>query len=160
VFDLYHKPRNARPHFLDVVGRYAALAGDGLEPRGAADHFRRVGPPGWPRALHYELLDYGTEIGAELHLEGRAVHALAPVLRDLAPKVATKFPHQRVEWDPSWWRKSGRIRVVFDAAAPADEIAAGLRTLIAETYATVDPFGREAQVAGGASVPVDLSVEP
>ncbi|MBC7978830.1 MAG: hypothetical protein H7138_27925 [Myxococcales bacterium] len=160
VFDLYHKPRAARPRFIDVVERYATLASDGLEPRGAADHFRRIGPPGWPRALHYELLDYGDEIGAELHLESRAVHPLGPVLRDLAPQVAARFPGRRVDWDPTWWRKSGRLRVLFDAAAPADEIAVGLSTLIAETYPAIDGFGREAQVAGGASVPVDLSVEP
>jgi hypothetical protein len=160
VFDLFHEPRAPRPRFLDVIARYAAIAGDGLEPRGAADHFRRVGPPGWPRALHYELLDYGDEIGAELHLESAAVRPLGPVLRELAPQVAARFPGRAVDWDPRWWRTSGRLRVRFDATAPPDEIAAGLRTLIAETYAVIDPFGRQAQVAGGASEPVDLAAEP
>jgi hypothetical protein len=160
VFDLYQDAHAGRPRFLDVVARYAAGARDGLEPRGAADHFRRIGPPTWPRALHYELLDYGDEIGAELHLESAAVRPLGPVLRDLADRVAARFPGRRVEWDPKWWRQSGRLRVVFDGAAPADDIAAGMRDLIAETWAAIDGFGRQAQVVGGASHPVDTSAEP
>jgi hypothetical protein len=160
VFELYHKPHAARPRFMEVVACYAAVAGDGLEPRGAADHFRRIGPPSWPRALHYELLDYGDDIGAELHLENNAVRPLGPVLRELVPGVAARFAGRRVEWDPSWWRKSGRLRVLFDAATPAEEIAGGLRTLIAETWTAIDAFGRQARVVGGASVPVDLSAEP
>lgn len=160
VFDLYQEPRKIRPRFTEVVARYAAGARGGLEPRGNADHFRRIGPPLWPRALHYELLDYGDQIGTELHLESDAVRPLGPVLRDLAERVTARSPSRRIEWDPTWWRRSGRLRVLYDDATPVDVVAAGMHDLIAETWTEIDAFGQQAQVVGGVSEPVDTRAEP
>jgi hypothetical protein len=160
VFDLYQEPRKIRPRFTEVVARYAAGAREGLEPRGNADHFRRIGPPSWPRALHYELLDYGDRIGTELHLESEAVRSLGPVLQQLADRVTALSPGHPIEWDPKWWRRSGRLRVVYDDTTPVDDIAAGMHELIAKTWTEIDAFGRQVQVAGGVSEPVDTRAEP
>jgi hypothetical protein len=157
VFDLYLDPHSSRAEFAEVVARYAASARPGLEPRGRADHFRRIGPPSWPRALHYELLDYGDQIGVELHLESSAVRPLGPALEKLVAKVAARFVDRSVEWDPAWWRQSGRLRIQFGREVPAADIAAAMHVLIDATWTVVDAFGRGAQVAAGASTPVDLS---
>jgi hypothetical protein len=141
VYTLAQPSKPLRPEFAAAVALYAAEAADGLKPRGGFPHFRRIGPPSWPRAFHYELLDYGEEgkdeIGAEIHLESDAVQPLAAAVSGLRDEVARRFPGRRVEWDPEWWRGHGRLRVLFPSASPA-EAAAGMRALIDATFAVLD----------------------
>jgi hypothetical protein len=70
IYEVAEFSAGARPEFLNVIARYEATPPPPhLVARGLADHFRRIGPPWWPRAVHYELIDYGGRVGAELHLE-------------------------------------------------------------------------------------------
>ncbi|XXF78899.1 hypothetical protein P2318_03830 [Myxococcaceae bacterium GXIMD 01537] len=137
-----------RREFEDIVGRYSRGAPGPLKARGGFNHFRRVGPPTWPRALHYELLDYGGDVGAEIHLESEAVRPLGERVRALVDRVASRFPEQTVDWDEGWSRQRGRLRVVFRAGTPADAVASGIQKLIDETFAELDA------AATGLSVPV------
>lgn len=127
-----------RARFEDIVARYSRGARPELKARGGFTHFRRVGPPTWPRAMHYELLDYGEDIGAEIHLESDAVRPLKERVRALVERVERRFPEQKVEWDEEWSRQRGRLRVVFSEATPPDVVAAGIHALIDETFAELD----------------------
>jgi hypothetical protein len=109
-----------------------------LLPRGRFDHFRRIGPDHWPRSVHYELLDHGSGVGVELHLEKDEVEALKPVVRALAEPVRLQFPEAEVIWDGSWYKGRGRLVVYFRDGIAADQIAAGARKLIDLTYDEVD----------------------
>jgi hypothetical protein len=139
-------PEPARPYFQAVIDAYAALAGEGLRPRGGFPHFRRVGPRAWPRALHYELLDYGEAVGAEIHLESDAVLPARDALRSLEPAVAGRFPGLPVLWDPGWYRGRGRLAVGFPPQAAPEEVARGLAALIALTLPSLDPLARRLTV--------------
>lgn len=135
VYTVAEPSKRPRPEFADIVALYAASAPAGLEPRGGFPHFRRIGPPSWPRAFHYELLDYGDAVGAEIHLESDAVQPLAGTVSSLRDEVARRFPDQQVEWDPDWWRGRGRLRVLFAGSLRPDEVAAGMRDLVDATFA-------------------------
>jgi hypothetical protein len=138
VFNLAVAASAPRQEFLRILDAYASLAPDGLEARGKFDHFRRMGPPTWPRSFHYELLDYGGPVGAEIHLETDAVRPLAGRVRALRDRVARRFPGRPVEWDPAWSRDRGRLYVLFPADQAPEEVAAGLRALIDETFPELD----------------------
>jgi len=143
VFSVATPSGGPRPRLAEILRRYAELAPPGLEARGGFEHFRRMGPPSWPRAVHYELLDYGVGVGAEIHLESDAMVALQEPLRGLEDPLARHFPDRRVEWDADWWRGRGRLRVLFDDSAPAEDVAAGLRKVIDLTFAQLDPLARK-----------------
>lgn len=137
---------NPRAEFESIVERYAELASETLRPRGGFDHFRRVLPPEWPRSVHYELLDYGEQVGAEIHLEADAVRPLGTLLRELRDPVAQRFPERDVEWDPTWWRERGRLRVLFPDDVAPEEVAHGLEELIRTTFPVLDPRARDLAV--------------
>lgn len=141
LYSLSKPEEGPRPRFDEIVGLYAASAAPGYEPRGKFSHFRRVGPPSWPRAFHYELLDYGEDVGvgAEIHLESDSVLPMAERVRALEERVSRRFPRRRVEWDPRWWKSRGRLRVLFpEGEASPREVAEGLAALIGETRADLD----------------------
>jgi hypothetical protein len=140
---------NPRPRFLEVVACYERLALPELKPRGAFDHFRRVGPPHWPRAFHYELLDYGDHVGVEIHLESDAVLPMAPLVRGLAPVVVQALGAVAVEWDPAWWKSRGRLRAVYPDHVPPEDVADGLTALIRATFQTLDPIAAALSVSAG-----------
>lgn len=139
IYKLAPPEEGPRPRFEEIVALYAATAPAGFDPRGKFNHFRRIGPPAWPRAFHYELLDYGKGVGAEIHLESESVAVLGERVRALTERVARRLPGRKVEWDPSWWRSRGRLRVYFpdDEASPR-EVAEGVRALIEETRWELD----------------------
>ena len=89
----------ARPGFVEACEQYSKLALDDFKPRGKLDHFRRIGPPHWPRTLHYEFLDYGQQVGTEIHLEGKEVEHLRTHMRSLKNCISSAFPGRSVEWD-------------------------------------------------------------
>ncbi|QRN99080.1 hypothetical protein JRI60_08685 [Archangium violaceum] len=138
LFCLAPTPPGGRPGFEQIVAHYTRQARPLLEARGRFNHFRRVGPPSWPRALHYELLDYGEQVGAEIHLESEAVRPLSERLRALTERVARRFPGNTVEWDSDWSRQRGRLRLLFAPQTPPETVAAGLQALIDETYPELD----------------------
>lgn len=139
VYEVALSAANVRPAFGEIVNEYRALAPRHFEPRGKADHFRRISPPWWPRAFHYELLDYGRDVGLEIHLESDEVRPLAERVRPLTERVAERFPGLRVGWDEKWSHGRGRLRVIFGPDAPPPEVAAGMLALIEETFPHLDP---------------------
>jgi hypothetical protein len=138
LYELTKSATNPRPQFLKVVACYAGRAVGGLEPRGRFDHFRRIGPPTWPRALHYEFLDYGGQIGVEIHLESDLVLPLRETARGLVGEVAAHFDETPVEWDPAWYRGRGRLRVLYGETANPMEVVDGMERLIAATFDELD----------------------
>jgi hypothetical protein len=146
VYALASSTAAPRPAFLEVVDRYGKLAARGFEPRGKFDHFRRMGPPAWPRSVHYELLDYGADVGAEIHLESDAVRHLGGVIRGFQGQVTPLFPGRAVEWDSRWYQGRGRLRVVFPAGTPAAEVAAAMAALISATSGSLDRAARSVLV--------------
>jgi hypothetical protein len=128
-----------REVFAAVLEAYARTdPPQALLPRGRFDHFRRIGPEHWPRSVHYELLDHGSAIGAELHLEKDDVETLKPVVRALTERVRLHFPDTHVIWDDRWYKGRGRLVVYFPDGIAADQIAASARNLIDLTYDEVD----------------------
>jgi hypothetical protein len=143
IYEVAEFSAGARPEFLNVIARYQATPPPPhLAARGLADHFRRIGPPWWPRAVHYELIDYGGRVGAELHLESDDVRPLAERLRPLVGRVAARLPGQRVQWEPKWSAGRGRLLVLFEEAAAPEQVAAGMQTLIEETFPELDEAAR------------------
>lgn len=138
-----------RAGFESVIDHYRALAPHPFRPRGTELHFRRIIPPRWPRAFHYELLDYSDAMGLELHLEDERVGWLRDRVQPLVAQVAALFPEQRVEWEPKWAGELGRLRVLFALDAPPAQVAAGMLALIEETYPKLDVAVREAVRANG-----------
>lgn len=143
IFEVAEFSAGARPEFLNVIARYEATSPPPhLAARGQADHFRRIGPSWWPRAVHYEMIDYGGWIGAELHLESDDVRPLAERLRSLVGRVAGRLPERRVEWEPQWSAGRGRLRVLFEEGAAPEQVAAGMQALIEETLPEIDEAAR------------------
>ncbi|MDJ0840991.1 MAG: hypothetical protein QNK37_31055 [Acidobacteriota bacterium] len=130
-----------RPFFAEVIDAYSRHASPGMKPRGRFDHFRRIGPPSWPRALHYELLDYGNRVGAEIHLESDLVASgLRETIEGLAAKVQAAFPERPVDWDEDWSRQRGRLRVSFEGSTSAEVLADCFQKLIDLTFPVIDPI--------------------
>jgi hypothetical protein len=124
-----------RPRFRAVVDHYARSAPSDLEPRGGFPHFRRIGPPWWPRALHYELLDYADAVGVEVHLESKSVDYMADIVRRVAAPI---HPGRALEWEPHWYRGHGRLRLVLNDRHPAADVANAARRLIDQTFPIFD----------------------
>ncbi len=139
LYELERSANNPRPIFLEVVGCYARIARPELSPRGKFDHFRRIGPARWPRAFHYELLDYGDKVGVEIHLESDAVFSLAPLVQRLVPEVSIRLHPVAIEWDPAWWKGRGRLRALYPDDVPPSEVAHGMELLIGATFDVLDP---------------------
>lgn len=138
IYEVFVSESRMRPPFTAVIECYTAKATEDLQPRGRFDHFRRIGPPSWPRALHYELLDHGHGIGAEIHLESDAVRPLSELLQQLCIRVAALFPEERVIWDPSWYKNRGRLIVYFSEDRSPDNVATGLSRLVQTTFPELD----------------------
>ena len=147
VYEVTRTQSQMRPAFAAVLDAYDQIApGDALRARGKLDHFRRIAPPHWPRALHYEILDHGDAVGVEMHLEHDAVLPLRPLLIDLTDRVRPLFPSATVVWDPRWYKGRGRLVVHHDAHHDAGTIAGSMQTLIDATYRVID--AAVGQVAG------------
>lgn len=147
VFQLAYEPVTRRERFERIVAEYERLAPRHFEARGTSDYYRRMGPVWWPRALHYELLDYDGIVGAEIHLESDAVCLFREVVRSLADRTSSRFPSLRVQWEPTWAGGRGRLRVLFPPELPPETVAAGMVTLIDETFPALDAAVRRQQTA-------------
>jgi hypothetical protein len=123
----------------DVINAYTArMENQDFKVRGGFGHFRRIGPPHWPRAFHYEFLEDGSFIGVEVHLESPLVVHLRKVVRDSMPRLASAFPTQEVCWDDNWYRGAGRLRIVFGPDRPPQEIADAMIRLVHVTVSDFD----------------------
>jgi hypothetical protein len=147
VFKLARPINQERPRFSAVLTHYAKNARKELEPRGRFKHFRRVGPPSWPRAFHYEFLDYGDKIGIEVHIESDAVQVMNETVHEVTPKVKILFPQQQVQWDANWSRNRGRLQILFDEASPEHQLSAAMDSLINETFETFNTVASRLRIA-------------
>jgi hypothetical protein len=130
-----HQPRN---RFETVLKQYAKHCMPTFCISGKYNHFRRISPKWWPRSFHYEFLDYGSQIGVEIHLESDWVVRFADNVKWFVPRLTKDFPHQIVEWDGEWWGKRGRLRVLFDDSTDAQVVAAAMHQLIKRTFSQLD----------------------
>lgn len=146
LYDISVVSRNPRDKFISTIEEYSQNASDNLKPRGKFEHFRRIGPPTWPRSFHYELLDYGDSIGAEIHIESESVLKMKPIVEKLQNKVVALFTKDEVEWDPDWHHGFGRLRVIFEDGYSSQDIAEGLHKLIKGTYDDLDTFASSLEV--------------
>ena len=71
-------------------------------------------------------------------LESEAVRPLGRVLQDLSSSLTSKFPEGRVEWDQSWSRQRGRLRIRFKSRLSPVTIANALLKLIDQTKTILD----------------------
>jgi hypothetical protein len=136
------KAKTSRPEFAAAVAELVAAAPVELEVQGFRSHFRHVRPVDWPRALHYELLDYGEQAPAftlEIHLESDAVRPVRDMLSGLLPVVKARFAGHFVDWQPEWGRGRGRLRVAMPDDVPPAEVAAAMLRLVA---CTREPLAR------------------
>jgi hypothetical protein len=127
----------ARPRFRDIVDLYSSAPEPGFHPRGGFAHFRRMGPPAWPRSLHYELLDYSDAIGCELHLESDSVTHLTDILKRI-PCVLPPVSGSLGNWDSTWYGGRGRLRYIFADHVPSSEVAKFMSTFVRSTAPTLD----------------------
>jgi hypothetical protein len=147
VFKLSSPVNQERERFNTVLEHYMEHARDLLEPRGRFKHFRRIGPPSWPRSFHYEFLDYGDKIGLEIHIESDTVKAMTTAVEHVTARVQALFAEQPVQWDPQWYKNKGRLRILFDDQYPASEIAEAMEQLISETFDEFDPIASQLRIA-------------
>lgn len=143
VYEIASSPRTPpRPEFQKIIEAYSGMTPADLVAKGDFGHFRRVCPPCWPRALHYEFLDYGDRVGVEIHLESNKLMVMRQPIQDLLGPVKRVFPDQMVEWDGEWWRRCGRLRVLFEPGAASESVASGMTRLIEHTVRELDPVAR------------------
>ena len=147
VFKLSSPVNQERQRFSAVLEHYIQHTKHPLEPRGRFKHFRRVGPPSWPRSFHYEFLDYGDTIGLEIHIESDTVKAMTPAVENVTERVQALFPQQPVQWDPLWYKSKGRLRILFDDNYPESQIAEAMDLLITETFEEFDPIASHLRIA-------------
>jgi hypothetical protein len=143
IYELVYEPTNRREGFEQIIAEYEKIAPRHFEARGTAGHYRRMGPVWWPRALHYEFVDYGGIVGAEIHLESDDVRPLGDLVHSLVDQASNSFPTLRVQWEPSWSLGRGRLLVLFPPELPAGVVAAGMVTLIDETFSIIDAAMRK-----------------
>ena len=151
IYDISNTVRVPRKEFLATISHYSTIASKFLKPRGQFDHFRRIGPPTWPRAFHYELLDYGDQIGIEIHLESASVLPMREHVKKLTTLVSERFPDHTVEWDSSWYHDYGRLRLVFNNDTSPQYIALHTKDFIQMTFPHLDDLAKGLQVN-----PIDL----
>jgi hypothetical protein len=140
-FDVVHATKFRNQDFEKIVATYNREAPPGLTARGGFSHFRRICPPMWPRAIHYEFLDYGEQVGIELHLEKDSVFAIAPLLQSMAVRLAHHFPEARVDWDPVWYKGRGRLRIIQEKRR-LEAASASMQRLIELTQPKLDSPAR------------------
>jgi len=138
VYQLDTSPSVPRPKFEAIIDAYKKIALPHFEVRGKDDNYRRLGPPWWPRAFHYELIDYREQVGVEIHLESDEVSPFAPTLRSLLERVSTRLSNQGSEWDPAWFEGRGRLRVFFSTDLAPETVATCVLAVINETFPTLD----------------------
>lgn len=131
-----------RPEFAAVIEALRAVIPSDMSLRGFRSHFRHLQPASWPHGIHYEVLDYfGAEpvFTLEIHLESEAVRPLRDTLGALLEPVRALFPEAyHLDWEPSWGRGRGRLRVALHESTPATTIAAAMMRLVEHTKPTID----------------------
>lgn len=126
-----------------IVDAYDSMNTEqGFHLRSKFPHFRRVVPAGWPRSVHFELLDYEDDkgtLGIEFHLESEEVKFLQKHLEALRDKLAKVFPGDNVRFDHEWYYGRGRVYFTLPAITPPAEVAEKFYTFVTQSH----PFVHE-----------------
>lgn len=130
-----------RGRFRSILEEYRRVARPGFETYGGYSHFRRVLPAAWPRSVHYEFIDYGNQVGVELHIESDSALLLRDVIHDAAAQVTVPRAGP-AQWDADWARGRGRLRVCFADRTSPQDVALGMIALLDQTFRTIDPIAR------------------
>lgn len=139
VFNFARDGEVPRGLFSEVLKEYELNRGGRLAAVGGFKHFRRVNMPGWHRQLHYELLDYGDRVGAELHFENPALLALMDCTRDPIVGLAKEFPLGSFVERIYGSREAGKLAIVFaDGDANPENVAHAFRALIDSTASILE----------------------
>lgn len=139
VFTFASETDQPREVFQAVLAKYACAYPELPPAKGSIRHFRRINPDRWPRQLHYEFLDYGNRVGAELHFENAALVDLLPSVRDsVATLVSALNADSRFEFyfDDG---NAAKLALVFDdSAADPGRVVDAMVELIRATDATLE----------------------
>lgn len=146
IYNIAVVPKKPRQEFLNVIKAYSKLVDKEFEPRGSFDHFRRIVPPLWPRAFHYEILDYGNKIGIEIHLESESVLPMKDHVIAITTKVKNHFKEIMVEWDSDWYHGYGRLKMLFDEQYSPDTIAKNMHEFISISFDSLDFHARKLDI--------------
>jgi hypothetical protein len=116
-----------RPRLEAIVSTYNSGRGAFPPAQGSYPHFRKVLIPKWPRAVHFEFLDYRNAIGVELHLESELVRALhGPICAALASSGRANW-----RWDGGWSNGRGRVTCVISDDVEIAEAVNEMKSMIA-----------------------------
>ena len=132
------RPSGPRPvvpcasDFQAVLDAYNTIAAPDLQTRGRAADYRLICVKGWPRSLHYEFVNNGTQWGVEFHNESEPHRWLAEVIKKLPADKSLGYSYV-LEWEPKWFRGKGRIRTMFPKQTPPEMVAHAMCQLIATT---------------------------
>ena len=142
TFNFAVEAEMVRPALGDVLRDYEKMRGDWPKAVGHKGHFRRIIPKGWPRKLHYEFLDYGNGIGAELHFESSELAELLPRVREKVGAMVTRVGALE-KYECCFTDRTAALRLVFpDGARPAGAISTTMTDLIEETFTELDEIVR------------------
>jgi hypothetical protein len=94
--------------FEKIIKAYNSYVPENLRTVNKAKSYRQIFINGWPKTIHYEILDYShsNQVSIELHLEGDNVSYLRDSLISFDNK---KIGNEKIEWDSKWSKKRGRI---------------------------------------------------
>ncbi len=128
-----------RDRFQQVLDEYVRACPELPQPRGGIKHFRRLSPEGWHRQMHYEFLDYGDRIGAEIHFENAELAKLLPVIREPVRELVKNFGAAS-DFEVYGARGSAaKLALIFeDTAAPPPHIVRAMRELMRSTQPSLD----------------------
>ena len=132
--------RSIRPAFEAVLQSYGTIDARPLDWVGGASNYRILRVPSWPGGIHYEFLDTGARVQAEIHLESDRVKPVARILEELAHKLDGQFRDATCIYDPKWAKHRGRLRVHHAKDAPPGTVAANMVRLIEKTRDQISDF--------------------
>jgi len=147
LYKLDRSIRQPRPRFLEVVSIYNEMVDVPFKLRGGFDHFRRIIPKHWPRAAHYELLDYGDCLGVEIHLESDCVLPLRIAIQNFTPEISKRLHPIKTSWDSDWYKCRGRLRSIFPDSISSESVAGGLLLLLETTFPTLNSLAKTLSVS-------------
>ncbi len=142
VFKVTDPQEKINPVLKEIITHYNLIGNIAEYPlRGKFAHFRRVCPLGWPKSVHFELLDYGENIkkvGIEIHLEGEDVKYIMDHFLELKTFLEQEFDGHQFKIDEKWYNGSGRLFMLFSYDDESEYITKSFIRLIELAKAKID----------------------
>lgn len=123
--------------FETIIKAYNSFVPENLRTVNKAKTYRQILINSWPKSIHYEILDYSqsNQVGIELHLEGDDVSFLKDTLISFENK---KVGDEKIEWDPKWSKKRGRIYITLPFDAEPNKNITIFKEFIDITYTEIN----------------------